>query len=204
VKTAAILLKASGALASDDALAAALAEVAQRGEIEPAGLHAHAAENGGELYAYLELRAPVELGAEDATRVAEIARGVQSLRGLEVSAARLARMLDVPGASSGARAPYHYVVETDAAEGWLDEMMRWYDREHLPGLAAVPGCVRAQRFVNLDGGSRSFACYDLVARETLGSPPWLAVRGSAWSGRVRPNFRNTKRTMFRSLARIAL
>jgi hypothetical protein len=199
VKTAAILLKASGALGGDEALAAALAEVARRAASVVAGLQAHAAENGGELYAYLELRAPVELGAADATRIAEIARGVQSLRGLEVSAARLARMLDVPGASIGERAPYHYIVETDAAEGWMDEMLRWYDSEHMPGLAAVPGCVRAQRFMNLDAGPRSFACYDLVTRETLGSAPWLAVRDTEWSGRVRPNFRNTKRTMFRTL-----
>ena len=125
--TAAILVKARGALRGDDALAAALGEVARRAASGVAGLHVH------------------------------------------------------------------------AAEGWLDEMMRWYDREHMPGLAAVPGCVRAQRFINLDAGPKSFACYDLVTRDTLGSPPWLAVRNSEWSGRVRPNFRNTKRTMFRTL-----
>lgn len=204
MKTAAILLKASGALASDDALAAALAELARRAARGAFALRAHAADNGAERYAYLELREPTDLQAADAMRIAEIARGMAPLAGLGVQAVRLARMLDVPGASSGAPAPFHYVVETDAAQGWRDEMIRWYDSEHMPGLAAVPGCVRAQRFVNLDAGPKSFACYDLVARETLGSPPWLAVRGSAWSGRVRPNFRNTRRTMFRSLARIAL
>ena len=203
-QTHAVLLKCSGAPPGDDVLLAALAEVGRRGAPGVAGLHAHAAENGGELYAYLELREPAEMSAGDATRIAEIARGMAPLGGLAVQAARLALQFDAAGASSGERAPFHYVVETDSAEGWLDEMIRWYDREHMPGLAAVPGCVRARRFVNQDGGPRSLACYDLVARETLGSPPWLAVRGSAWSGRVRPNFRNTKRTMFRSLPRIAL
>lgn len=78
-----------------------------------------------------------------------------------------------------------------------DEFNDWYDTEHLPGLAAVPGTIRTQRFRSLDGGPRYHACYELVAPQTLGSAPWLAVRHTAWSARVRPNFRNTKRTMFR-------
>ena len=28
---------------------------------------------------------------------------------------------------------------------------------------------------------------------------WLAVRASDWSGRVRPSFRNTRRTMFKRI-----
>ena len=38
--------------------------------------------------------------------------------------------------------------------------------------------------------------YDLVAPEVLASPAWAAVRATAWSERVRPMFRNTRRTMF--------
>jgi len=43
-----------------------------------------------------------------------------------------------------------------------------------------------------------------VSTETLGSPPWLAARHTAWSDRVRPHFHNVKRTMFRRLFEIAL
>jgi hypothetical protein len=200
VKTDVLLFKCSGALPEDRALVAALGEVAARSALPVAELRVHAAESGGEWYAYLELREAGELSAHDATRIARLARGVAPLADLDVQALRLARRADMPGASRGARAPFHYVVETDAAEGWLDEMVRWYDSEHMSGLAAVPGCVRARRFINLDAGPKSFACYDLVTRDTLGSPPWLAVRGTEWSSRVRPNFRNTKRTMFRTLA----
>jgi hypothetical protein len=94
---------------------------------------------------------------------------------------------------------FHYTVETDAADGWEEEIFRWYDTEHMMGLAAVPGCVRAQRFLNGDGGPRSHACYDLIDPKILESAAWLAVRHTAWSDRVRPQFRNTRRTMFRSL-----
>jgi len=110
---------------------------------------------------------------------------------------RLSLLMDLPGASAGADAPYHYVVETDVLPEREADFNAWYEREHLPGLASVSGTVRAMRFCNVGGHPRYHACYDLVRRETLGSPPWLAVRGTPWSDRVRPAFFNTRRTMFR-------
>jgi hypothetical protein len=113
----------------------------------------------------------------------------------DVDLSRLQRMQDLPGAAEGATPIRHYVVETDAEPDWQDEIVRWYIEEHLPGLAAVPGTVRAQRFVNHDSGPRSHACYGLATEEAFNSPPWLAVRGTEWSSRVRPHFTNTRRTM---------
>lgn len=85
------------------------------------------------------------------------------------------------------------MVETDPEARWLAELERWYDQEHMPG------CILAQRYYSHDQGPLSLACYDLVSEQVLGSPPWLAVRGTAWSDIVRPHFTNTKRTMFRAL-----
>ena len=120
-----------------------------------------------------------------------------------VSVSRLELALDQPGCSQNETAAFHYVVETDPQPGWADEIFRWYDTEHMPGLAKVPGCVHARRLLNhdhgwhagLDHGPLSLACYDLVTAETLGSAPWLAVRGTAWSSITRPHFSNTRRTM---------
>ena len=101
------------------------------------------------------------------------------------------------GASAGAEAPWHYVVETDVLPAHEADFNAWYEHEHLPGLAAVPGTVSAARFVREGpGGPRYRACYELASIETFGSAPWLAVRASAWSARVRPAFRETRRTMF--------
>lgn len=115
------------------------------------------------------------------------------------SHAVLAPLLDLPGASAGAAAPFHYVVETDIPPEHEADFNAWYETEHMPGLARVPGTVRARRFRNDAGHPRYHACYDLLIPETLGSPLWLAVRATAWSDRVRPHFRNTRRTMFRRL-----
>lgn len=111
---------------------------------------------------------------------------------------RLVRTLALPAASAGQTASYHYVVETDVAPGREDDFNAWYDQEHLPGLAAVPGTVRAARYVDADATAlpRYYACYDLLSPATLESTPWLAVRATPWSARVRPTFRNTRRTMF--------
>ncbi|WP_312438029.1 DUF4286 family protein [Achromobacter sp.] len=107
--------------------------------------------------------------------------------------------LDLPGASAGQEAPWHYIVETDVLPEAEADLNAWYDQEHLPGLASVPGTVRAQRWECRDESPRYLACYDLHTQETFGSPPWLAVRATDWSSRVRPSFRNTRRTMFRKI-----
>jgi hypothetical protein len=132
-------------------------------------------------------------GNEDAHRLAQSIRHALPA----VTLSRFALLMDLPGASAGEPSPYHYVVATDVRSEAEDDFNAWYDREHLAGLASVPGTVRARRFRSLHGHPRYRACYDLTHPETLGSPPWLAVRGTLWSDRVRPSFLNTKRIMFR-------
>jgi hypothetical protein len=157
------------------------------------------------VYARLHARAHVPESALPALVDAWVT-GCRSATSITVS--RLEQVLDQPGVSQVAAPAFHYVVETDPEDGWRDEIFRWYDTEHMPGLAAVPGCIHARRLLNhdhgqhsgLDHGPVSFACYDLIAEETLGSPPWLAVRGTAWSAITRPHFTNTRRTMMRVLA----
>lgn len=166
------------------ALSGALADHPAAGDLRV--FRAVAADEG---YAYVDV-------AGDAAALASLA---DSLRGALPGAAvtRLAAMTRVEGASSGEAAPYHYIVETDVLPEREADFNAWYEQEHLPGLASVPGTVRAMRYRNPDGHPRYHACYDLVRPETLGSPAWLAVRGTPWSDRVRPTFVNTRRTMFR-------
>lgn len=114
---------------------------------------------------------------------------------------RLVPILELAGASQGASASWHYVVETDVLPAKEDDFNAWYDQEHLPGLASVPGTVRAVRYASMWASPRYYACYDLVSADSLGNPAWLAVRNTSWSSRIRPVFRNTRRTMFRRALR---
>jgi hypothetical protein len=152
----------------------------------------------GDAYAYLALARPEPLEAGDLAPVRDaLATALPADAAPRVS--RLTQAFDVAGASQDAPPAWHYVVEMDPEAGWRDELLRWYDTEHMPGLAAVPGSIRATRLLNHDHGPLSLACYDLIAPDVLGSPPWLAVRHTAWSDIVRPHFTNVRRTMFRTL-----
>lgn len=114
-----------------------------------------------------------------------------------VSLVRLQPVQLLAGAAAGADARWHYVVATDVQPGHQSELERWYDTERLPGLAAVPGVVRAAAYRVTEGaGPRSHTCYELAERAAFNSPRWLAVRGTDWSTRVRPAFFNTRRRMY--------
>lgn len=201
--TGAILLKCKGRLGAPEAecgdvlkkLAAACLPLGESAAM-------HAALEGDESYIYLFSR---EQGAVTPTVLSHLAQraGAEAIfRGVAIHASRLRPVFDVAGASSSEVPRFHYVVETNVVPEHEADLNAWYDTEHMPGLAACPGSVRARRFRNPDGSPRYHACYDLVRTETLGSEPWLAVRHTAWSDRVRPHFRDTKRTMFRRLFEI--
>ena len=127
---------------------------------------------------------------------AHVQRALENVAaGVEVAV--LSMLLEIRGASADRSAPFRYAVETDVAVEHEVDFNAWYDGEHLAGLAGVPGTVHAARFRDDAGHPRYLALYDLEREDVLGSPPWLAVRATAWSARVRPAFRNTRRVMFR-------
>jgi hypothetical protein len=149
-----------------------------------------------ETYIYCRVPATVKRDSAAATTI----KAVLGERYPGNETAELKGLQDIPGASSTQVAHWHYVVETDVVTEATDDLNAWYNEEHLPGLASVEGTVHAWRFQRPEGQSpRYHACYDLATVETFGSPPWIAVRSSEWSSRVRPSFRNTKRTMFKKL-----
>ena len=149
-----------------------------------------------DFYVYLHFDAQARF-AQVAAKKLESAWQVKwpQLKNLQVS--RLEKVFAAQGLSADSEPVFHYVVEMDPEAGWMPALSDWYDTEHMPGLATVPGCVRATRYLNHDHGPLSLACYDLVTEETLGSAVWLAVRGTEWSSRMRPRFTNTIRSMFR-------
>ena|SRR5689334_17201195 len=114
-------------------------------------------------------------------------------------ASRLQPLAEWQCASALEEAPYHYVVATDVEPQDEAEFNRWYDSEHMPGLAGVAGTVHCARLRTGDGSPRYHACYDLMSPDVLDSSEWLAARHTAWSTRVRPHFRNPRRIMFHTL-----
>ncbi len=186
-----ILLRLQGSPLKGETFAQSLAAFPVCAELGVSVVRHAWSEQVGMSYVYLALPA----------RIAVSRRTLAPLEGLasdatQVEISRLALMCKTPGASQGQHASFHYVVEMTPEVGWEVELQRWYDSEHLPGLANVQGCVHARRFWNYDDGPQSLACYDLVDAHAMGSPAWLAVRHTPWSDRMRPRFTHTMRTMF--------
>jgi hypothetical protein len=194
--TDALLVQAGAAAGQAGDFAALLDHLRRAAKATAVPAHAAFNKEQGIFYGYVFLDARSRL---EKTRVTALESDLQHRRPglLDLKVSRLERVFDTAGASAGAAPVFHYVVEMDPEAGWMPELAAWYDTEHMPGLAKVSGCIRASRFLNHDHGPLSLACYDLVSEDTLGSPPWLAVRGTEWSSRMRPRFTNTRRTMFK-------
>src|SRR5262245_1164504 len=99
---------------------------------------------------------------------------------------RLATLREWEGASAGERALYHYVVATDIDPAKEIEFNSWYQIEHAPGLATVPGVVRCARYRCVEGKPSYRAVYNVTSPEVVESPAWLAVRNTPWTAKIRP------------------
>jgi hypothetical protein len=99
----------------------------------------------------------------------------------------------VPGggvAPLGAAALLVATMNVDpAAEAEFNE---WYNAEHLPQLAAVPGVLCARRFRAYDTASerKYLALYHLTGTDVSQSAAWAKAADTEWTRRMRPHFRD--------------
>ena len=77
----------------------------------------------------------------------------------------------------------------------------WYDHEHIPALAAVPGVLSARRFVDTAGTHRYLALYHLTEPEITMGADWKKAAGTPWTERLRPHFRDHVRILTRRYVR---
>jgi hypothetical protein len=81
------------------------------------------------------------------------------------------------------------------------EFNEWYDKEHIPALAAVPGVLCARRFRGSSGNRTYVALYHLAAPAVVESAEWTQARQTDWTNRLRPHFRDHLRLVLRRYAR---
>ena len=65
-----------------------------------------------------------------------------------------------------------------------EEFNAWYDAEHMALLSAVPGVLRARRFLDPKGKPRYIALYELADAKVAGSAPWNAALATPWAKRI--------------------
>jgi hypothetical protein len=83
------------------------------------------------------------------------------------------------------------------------EFNEWYDKEHIPALAAVPGVLCARRFRGSSGNRKYVALYHLTTPAVQESAEWKQARQSEWTSRLQPHFRDHLRLVLRRYVRDA-
>ena len=81
------------------------------------------------------------------------------------------------------------------------EFNEWYDKEHIPALAAVPGVLGARRFRGTSGNRKYVALYHLADPGVVESAEWKTARQSDWTSRLQPHFRDHLRLVLRRYRR---
>ncbi len=79
------------------------------------------------------------------------------------------------------------IVTMEPPSDFEDEFNDWYDFEHFPQRATLPGFGEASRWVCLDGWPRYLALYDLESAASVETPEYFAVSGpgaTPWTRRI--------------------
>ena len=72
------------------------------------------------------------------------------------------------------------------------EFNEWYNAEHLPQLAAVPGVLCARRYSSsaADRERQYLALYHMTGPDVSRSDAWNKAADTEWTRRMRPHFRD--------------
>ena len=79
------------------------------------------------------------------------------------------------------------IVTMQAPADMEDEFNDWYDTEHFPQRAGLPGFGQCTRWACLDGWPRYLALYDMDSAAAVETPEYLACSGAGstpWTRRV--------------------
>jgi len=102
-------------------------------------------------------------------------------------------------------APWMYIVHTDIPDHIVDEYNTWYDKEHLPRCAAIPGVLRARRYTAMactsgNPGPKYLTAYELTGADVWESPAAQVARKTPWTEKMRSLFSNTRRVLYKLVA----
>jgi hypothetical protein len=81
------------------------------------------------------------------------------------------------------------------------EFNAWYNAEHVPAFAAVPGTLCARRYRGSGAAQHYVALYHLASPDVPDSAAWKEAANTPWTERMRPHFRDHLRIVDRRYAR---
>jgi hypothetical protein len=94
-----------------------------------------------------------------------------------------------------------FLIGMNVAAEHDHEFNEWYNSEHIPALAVVPGVVCARRYRGSGGTQRYVALYHLASAEVIRSEKWRSAADTPWTQKLRPYFRDQLRIVCRRYRR---
>jgi hypothetical protein len=112
-------------------------------------------------------------------------------------------LLQSIGESPSGGAPYALFVRLETDPEHDKELNNWYEQEHLPAIAGVPGCLSARRYRMTAGTPESpkyLMIYEATSREAIRNEAWNKAANTEWTLRMRPHFRNRQDNLVQLVA----
>ncbi len=109
---------------------------------------------------------------------------------LQVAARNVYEQIFACGDPPAAHAPFILSVRLDIAANVEDEFNRWYNEDHLPKLASVPGVACARRYCSLSGtGAKYLALYEMENEQVMSTDAWSKAANTEWTQKIRPHLK---------------
>ena len=87
--------------------------------------------------------------------------------------------------------PYLQMGRMDIPAAMEEEFNAWYNTVYVPGYMTVPGCIRARRYVCIEGQPKYLTLYEFENPKVPETDAWRTVSNSnPWTQRVRPNLQH--------------
>jgi len=87
-------------------------------------------------------------------------------------------------------APFLQMGRIDIAAAMEEEFNDWYNTNYIPGYLTVPGCIRARRYLAVEGQPKYLTVYEFENSGVPDTPEWARARsGNPWNARMRPHVR---------------
>jgi hypothetical protein len=109
---------------------------------------------------------------------------------LQVQARTIYERIFTCGEAPQDHAPFLLTVRLDISPAVEAEFNEWYNVDHLPKLAAVPGVYCARRYRRLSGnGTKYLALYELANEQVTNTDAWSKAVHTEWTLQMRPHLK---------------
>jgi antibiotic biosynthesis monooxygenase (ABM) superfamily enzyme len=109
------------------------------------------------------------------------------------------RQIFAHGARPGRDAEFVLTVRLNTPADHEADFNAWYNEDHVPALAAVPGVYCARRYVAVEGDPKYLAIYEMREGGIPKTPEWNRARDFGRTAQIRPHLKDLQTVVARRI-----